>query len=313
MLAQPALEPDKSVINGRPRDVGAIAYIDGLLRRARPEIIVIGNSTAETDISLEQLGAELDVDPERIVTIALPNSIASHWYAILDHRVFQQGVHVPLVLVVSPVPGLLAVEPYTESSRNDLLVHLKEREPVLDQFVHRYPRIIEHLRQRRLAFRKRFLDNVRDDSASLLFDLDMDEVAQRVFHFNRLGGVEVDGEHDVNTAAVSLVVPRPKRGLLIPLMNLAKAYGTRIAFVCPPEAPGQFNARELQVPDDVVGKVASMVRDGGHTWIDLSREPLPTRWFDNARHLSREGAKHVTSRAGPELRRAVQAGPPPLP
>jgi hypothetical protein len=79
------------VLNGRHVHEPLVDAIDDLLARSRPEVVVLGNSIANTDFVVPAWAAETATDPRRIAKLSVPNTMAAHWYAILKNRVYEIG------------------------------------------------------------------------------------------------------------------------------------------------------------------------------------------------------------------------------
>jgi hypothetical protein len=292
---------DRGVVNGKPRQGGAVGYIDHELATRMPEVLVLGSSYAWTNLDQRVLAEALGLLPREVLVLSVPNSVCSHWYATLQHRVYDASLHVPLVIVVSSLTGLLQAEPYTETSRNDLLAHLEPKERVLDRFVHRRSPLFEAFRRRKIELREHLLREVRDRSIAALLEVDPEEAVQRVFHHARMAdGPDATGTAlDEDLAANGIA---PADSLLPELLRLATKEDTRLLFLRTPDAPWTPATRRDVVHQAAVAEVEAMVVRRGHEWLDLYDTRLQAKDFSNARHMSPEGAARFTALAGPHLR-----------
>src|SRR5688572_9934788 len=84
--------------------------IDAALREAPPDVVVLGNSSAERDVDPVGLSEALG---RRVWSGAIPGSFAPTWYVLLADRVLGQG-HRPEVVVIADGPvGMLVTRPDT--------------------------------------------------------------------------------------------------------------------------------------------------------------------------------------------------------
>ena len=307
-VADLELERAGQVVNGAVVGPDAAVAIDMMLAAAQPRVLVLGNSLANTNIDPDALARQLDLAPRDVAVVTVPNSIASHWYAILANRVFSAGHRPELVVVISSLHAMLLVEPYSEASRTSLIVQMEANEPVLDAYVRREPPWLERWRAQRLRWRQSALDTLRDESVALVMGGDTQEAMDRLFAGVQpdpaevmTGGalVDVRAEHHAAWA-----LPSPDRSLLGPLADLVAAHDAELVLVRSPTAPNLPKKLRDQVPANVEAEVARLVAARGQTFFDAIDVALPADAFANPRHMTLEGARQFTRILGPDLRAA---------
>ena len=114
------------ILNARVLQTSSREAMDRLLAVRRPRVVVVGPSYANTNVRPAQLAADLGISPDDVVLLSVPNSVGSHWYAILQYRLFAAGHRPDLVVVVSGLQSMLLTQPLTESSYVNLQVQLPE-------------------------------------------------------------------------------------------------------------------------------------------------------------------------------------------
>src|SRR5262249_51447312 len=137
------------LVNGRIRKQPVSELVGAWMDDRKPEVLVLGDSLANTNVDGSTLADALDMPRRKVLRVSLPNSVPAHWYALLEHQVYDRGLRVPLVIVVAPFPSLVVVEPYSEISRRSLDALLAPTEPVLDRFVDRRPSIWDRYERNR--------------------------------------------------------------------------------------------------------------------------------------------------------------------
>jgi hypothetical protein len=293
------------------RDVST-AIASGLAQSER-RVLVLGNSFANANLDPDELARQIGIRPVKVGVIAIPNSVSSHWYAILENAVFGPGYRPELIVVVSSLQAMLTVEPYSEVSRQNLLVHLRPSEPVLDRYVARGPPWLERWSSQRLLWRQAALDTLRDRSVGLVFAGDTEAAMRRVFREDELQrhrdagrSVPVVGLGEGGQVA-PVARSSVERSLLGELSTLCEDHGAGLLMIRPPSAPR--TPRDLR---DVVGEgvpeaAAALLAERGHRLLDEVHRKLPRGAFDNPRHMTAEGATTFTGLIGDDLRRAWEA------
>ncbi len=319
------------VMNGRRLNVSVVERMERDLAQYRPDVLVLGNSYANTNVVPRLLAEAWGLPPRKVRVFSVPNSVGSHWYAILKNRVYANGHHPPLVVVVSPLQSTLLVEPYSESSYTNLWVHMDPDEPVLDRKVPRTSLLWRKLRQKRGAVRDGVLAGIRDAAIGLVFgggdDLRQvnDAAMERVFHDRNVDmsryrhALPVAETRDGETGPGA--VPHPADSMLPELTELATANGSRLVFVRTPMAPRTPPDELDAVPDGWEEAAAELVAASGHVWADLYRLPVQDALFHNPGHMTDEGARLFTRAlvrtlaahglTGPERRAAPWRPAPP--
>ena len=89
------------IINGRVVEGGVVEIIEDKLAQTDPDVIILGNSLSNTDLNPILLATELGINKGKVQKFSIPNSIAAHWYAILKNRVYANGHHPKVVLILS--------------------------------------------------------------------------------------------------------------------------------------------------------------------------------------------------------------------
>ena len=156
------------IVNGHLTHGGTAKFIEDSLRQHRPEVIVLGNSLANTDIQPALLARRLGLPPKKVQRYSVPNSLAPHWYAILKNRVYANGRQPRVVIVLSDLQSLVAVRPRSEASYLNLATQLGDSEPVIDAKLGRGNFGLERVRENRGRVRERSLTMVRNASINLL-------------------------------------------------------------------------------------------------------------------------------------------------
>ena len=79
------------ILNGKVADATTAEVIERVLEQRPPELLVLGPSYANTNVSPDILSERLGIPTDRIVMLSVPNSVGAHWYAMLKYRLFEQG------------------------------------------------------------------------------------------------------------------------------------------------------------------------------------------------------------------------------
>lgn len=309
------------VMNGRRLNTSVVDAMEAELAKHEPEVLIVGNSYANTNIDPKLVAKALDLPPRKVRVLSVPNSVGSHWYAMLKNRVYANGHHPPLVIVVSPLQSMLLTEPYSEASYTNLTVQLEPTEPLLDTKIARSSELVSLLRQKRGAVRDTLLAGVRDAAVGLIYPSerlrrDNEQALERVFHDSKidmeryrsaLPVVETREGGETGAAAV----PHPTESMLPHLAELATANGSRLLFVRSPMAPRTPPGELDAVPEGWEQATFEVLDDAGHFLADLSGLPMQDALFHNPGHMSDEGARLFTRALTQVIRdRDVYGGPP---
>lgn len=295
------------VLNGKITRLGVVAEMESLLAMQRPSVLVIGNSVANTNISPSVLAKGLGVPEEKVLVFSVPNSVSSHWYAAMEHRIYDDGYDVPLVLVVSPLMAFLAYEPVSEASYEDLMVQLEGSEPVLGRYLDLSHPERRQLIRNRVLVRDLLLNTVRDtsvgfvlggtpaDTAASLNRLFSDENIDNARH--NPGADDAFGDKDTTVG-----LPTAEESLVEPFSQLLQQNGSTMVFVRVPMSQRTPESKRDEVTDAAQAEVASVMSRYGHTLVDLSDVQLPPRSFKNKTHMTSEGATAFTRLVVDEVR-----------
>lgn len=289
------------VLNGRITPLGVVAEMESLMAMHRPAVLVLGNSYANTNIVPEKLANGLQVPKSKVLTMSVPNSVSSHWYAILEHRVYEDGYQVPVVIIVAGLQSLLCYEPYSESSYEDLMVQLDSDEPVLGRFIDLdHPELRQVLRNR-VMVRDLVMNTVRDSSVALFFgggSAATTEAMNRLFSdenidMARHNSVQPNLADESDDSSVE-GLPTADESLVEELAQLAQQNGSILVFVRPPMKAWTPEDRQDTVTEQTEEEVKAILARYGHVYLDMTEIQLPRRAYKNMRHLSPEGAEMFT-------------------
>ncbi len=305
---------------------GAVAAINRLLEAKRPRVIVLGPSYANTDISPELLAERMGLERGDVALLSVPNSVGSHWYAILKYRVFEPGHRPEHIIVVSGLQSMLLNTPLTESSRVNLDVHLPPEggDAVLtervahsgalwwgrlkDQRTKVRDAIFSVLRDRPVralaATKRRTLQS--DDVRKALDKVFADEVVDPVRLSRNRAVTAIDTEaHGYDLS----VLPKPEASFLGPITELASASGAHITWVRPPMEPGIPAELDDVVPEGFEAAAREVVEGAGGAFLDLRRLPMTEAMFRNADHMNKEGSRRFTLAVAEALRESGWGAP----
>lgn len=298
------------VLNGKITPLGVVAEIDSLLAMHQPRVLVLGNSLANTNLDTGRLAHGLGIPEGKVLTLSVPNSISSHWYAILEHRVYDASYQPQVVLVVAGLQSLLAVEPYSEASYEDLMIQLDSDEPVLGRYIDLDHPELRTLMRNRVLVRDLAMNTIRDNAVGLFF---AGGSAANTDAMNRLFSDEnIDmRRHLTATPAASGEdmdegslegLPSAADSLVEDLARLAQQNGSILVFVRPPMKPWTPEDRKDTVDAQAEAEIAAILARYGHAYLDMSELRLPPRAFKNLRHYSPEGAQMFTDAVAEELK-----------
>lgn len=302
------LENAGRVLNGTVYDHSTVRQMGLELQRARPRVLILGNSLATTNIEPRVVARQLGLKPHKVVVFAVPNAVSSHVYAILKNRVFARGYDVELVIVMSSLRSMLTVEPYSEASRQNLVVQLAPEEPILEQHVQRDLSWLETWNHQRLLWRQAGLDGLRDASVALTLGGNAEASMGRVFHFTNLNSVLTEGSSPIvdvrgaNDELAVLELPTPEASLLPELGRLIRDNGARLLMIRSPASPQTPIERSDWVPEGTSEAVEAMLAAQGHRFLDRYEHEMPADQFENLRHMKLGGSYHFTHAIADDLR-----------
>jgi hypothetical protein len=311
---QQALANAGKVVNGSVVESGSVAAIDRLLASREPEVLLLGPSYANTDARPDLLSRRLLIPRDDLALLSVPNSVGSHWYAMLKYRVFEAGHRPKLVVVISGLQSMLLATPLTEASHVNLAVHFPETGPdaTLAAAVRTDSRLgLARLREQRSALRDRVFDALRYRPVSLLLTSprepgvairpgEVRAALDRVFDDSRvdmrLHGrstpvVELDREERFYDATM---LPTPEASLIGPITALARAHGAQIVWVRPPMSPHIPAHLDDVVAPGVQERVVELVRSEGGHFLDMRALGMSADMFKNEDHMNDEGSRRFT-------------------
>jgi hypothetical protein len=319
------------VFNARVLDGNAAAAMDQLLAQRAPDVIVLGPSYANTDVDPIRLANRLGVARDSVALMSVPNSIGSHWYAMLKYRVFDAGYRPRLIVVVSGLQSMLLNTPLTESSFVNLEVQLPEEgDPLIAAKVTqdtslRWARI----REQRGKVRAAWFDWLRDAPLTTFTALTPTQVRAslgRVFddaridmrlHGSSIPVVEANrGPERLYDASM---LPSPDQSFMGDATRLAAEHGAQVVWIRPPMSP--FIPKELAdvVLPGVQERAVEVVEQEGGTFLDMRGIPMTVDMFRNEDHMNEEGSRLFSERIASALidvdamyPNPGPGGPPPL-
>ncbi|HHO52270.1 MAG TPA: hypothetical protein ENK18_15695 [Deltaproteobacteria bacterium] len=304
------LENAGRILNGTVYDHSAVRQMNLELQRARPRVLILGNSLAMTNIEPKVVARQLGLKPHKVVVFSVPNAVGSHLYAILENRVFDKGFDVELVIIMSSLRSLLIVEPYSEASRQNLLVQLDPEEPVLDRYIERERSWLETWDHQRLLWRQAGLDGLRNASVAATLGGNAEASMGRVFHYTNLEDLVPEGHSpivDVRGAGDELAavdLPTPGASLLPELARLANDNDAKLLVIRSPASPQTPPERSDWVPEGTSEATAALLADAGHRFLDMYGHEMPADQFENLRHMTLGGSYHFTHAIADDLRAA---------
>lgn len=284
-----------TVVNGVKRKEGAVAYMESQLAKSQPKVLILGNSYANTNLAPMQISYALGIQPGKVLTMSVPNSVSSHWYAILQHRVYDQGYQVPLILIVGGLQSLLMYEPYSEASYEDLMVQLDAREPVLGRYIDLSHPELRKLARNRVLFRDVGLNTLRDTALDLFF------TGGTEAHTAALEKLFSDENMDMSRHTIPGMdeesiegLPTPAESMIEDLARMVQANGSTLVYVRTPLLARTPEEKSDKVPEQTLHEVEAIFMRYGHVFLNLYDLELPVAAYKNAAHLSPEGARLFT-------------------
>ena len=301
------------VMNGKRLLVPAVERIEKDLEKRQPRVLILGNSVANTNLSPVMVADQLQLPRRKVRVFSIPNSVSAHWYAILKNRVYANGHDPRLVIVVSSLRSMLVTEPYSEASLQNYEVHLEPEEEVLDRFVPRRNLWVSDFKINARAVHDDFFDGARQLAINATFGEEhpkhTEDIIRGVFaRKNMISApgpeknlgeldLEVDDDHDLS--------------MVVELGRLAAENGTKLVFVRSPqrepEDGGSDNQETIRRASEAL---SAALATHGHVFVDASEEAYSRDLFDDAHHMTRDGARLFTEQVNPLLEEAWLARRP---
>lgn len=295
------------VLNGKRLHEPLLAAIDQLLDRTDPEIVVLGNSIANTDFVTREFARALDVPERRIAKVSIPNTMAAHWFVVLKNRVYARGHRPRLVLVVSDLQSLLVTRPRSEASHVALSIQRGASEPELDAKLGARLWALERARENRTVARDRLLTFLRNrfvdvwrgeawsDSRATDAALARVFADERTDHRLHRRVIPIFDETKLFTASYDVdTLGRVDEGFAPDLLRVVREHGGTLAYVRPPLSPRLPDRIGDLVPDALAAEVPGAFAAQGHRYLDLRGIPTSASQFQNLDHMTPEGGRRFT-------------------
>jgi hypothetical protein len=297
---------------------GKAAAFERKLKSFEADVLVLGSSLARTNVRVEQLAEELGVSERSVVMLTLPNATAAHWYAIMRNRVFANGHRPRVVVLVGALTTMVTPEILMDSNVERLMNQLSEDEPVIGAKVlgTTNPITMRYLfmRERAGFLRDELLAHYRDWALTQLYGSNgkiaeghrlaeranelvfADEAMDYGLHAGQSTGLYGGAVEQIDLTGIDVA-----RDSLIPdIAELALLHGTNVVFVRTPFPPSN---NDNDLVDPVMEREAERVMEAsGAGYLDMRSLNLDDSYFQDMRHMSREGATLFTAALGASLR-----------
>lgn len=309
------------VLNGRVTDVGARAGMDAILQATDPQVVLLGPSYANTDLRREVIAKHLNVPVHDMALLSVPNSVGSHWYAILRYRLFDKGYRPKLVVVVSGLQSMLLTTPLTESSWMNLEAQLDDPSDALvrAKASRNHSLVLARAREQRGQVRAAVFDVLRflpprwflpsrsrrgmgmpaTEVRSSLDRVFADERVDMSLHTTNSSPIEVNRQVRAYDPAM---LPSPQSSFIGDITDLAAEHGARVVWVRPPMSPDIPRDLDDTVLPGVQAQTVQMVQDRGSDFLDMRRLPMSRDMFKNEDHMNDEGSIRFSEALGVALR-----------
>lgn len=298
------------ILNGLVLERDAAEVMDSVLETRRPDVLILGPSYANTDVSPDILAARLGIDRDRITLLSVPNSVGSHWFAMLKYRVFGNGHQPPLIVVVSGLQSMLLTTPLTESSFVNLRVHLPpEGDPVVDARVKEDAWLTwARLREQRGKVRGVWFDLLRRvpllwmaGDRGRMTALEARGALDRVFDDARIdmrlygrSTPVVEANRGLDRYYTPEMLPPPEEGFLPEITELARQHGSRVVWVRPPMSPHIPEHLDDRAPEGFQERAQALVEERGGLFVDMRALPMTAAMFKNEDHMNEEGSRRFS-------------------
>lgn len=301
-----------------PKATGRAAVFERKLRSHQTDVLVLGSSLARTNVRTDQLADELGIPRRNVVMLTLPNATAAHWYAILRNRVYANGHEPRLVIMVGALTTMVTPDILMDTNVERLMNQLTDDEPVIGAKVlgTNSPAMFRYLfmRERAGAIRDDALTSYRDWAIAWLFGdkgkpsegrrlaeranevVFADEKMDYALHTRSSTGLYDGAVEELDLTGLDVA----RESLIPDIGALAAEHGTAVAFVRTPFPPS--NADNDLVDPAVEAEAAQVMADAGSAYLDLRSLNLDDSYFQDMRHMSREGATIFTAALAESLR-----------
>ncbi|HMV65804.1 MAG TPA: hypothetical protein PKA64_03050 [Myxococcota bacterium] len=305
------------------------AQFERELARREPEVIIFGSSLANRGVDLPVLARSLGLQENKVMLMQLPHSSIAHWYAMLKNRVFARGHEPKLVLVVDAFTSMLNHDLLAELQPNvdRLVAELGPNEPVISSKVFHISNAEEFrqyfVRERASELRQSMLDAYRDAAIGLLYgrrgrpeetEKLIEAVNEEVFANDKMD-YSLHNPSDDGVFAASRIVTTAsgqfdlkRDGLLEDMAKLVEGRDTNIVYVRIPLPPS--NADMDYVPPEIEQEAVTWIEELGQVYLDMRALDLDDSYFEDMRHLSKQGSQLFTTSLGRVLAsmRALESG-----
>lgn len=260
---------------------------DKLLSDAQPDVVVVGNSLAASDVDLKALQQATGLKAATLRENASPGPT---WYTLLKFRLFEAGYRPKVILVVSSLNAMLRTRPDGEMGMARLQQHFAEPDDVLARkLLGGNPRW-RRMKERRTQLRASILDDLKYTVAGSKADEDLEKVFDMAAVLS--GGptqvMPIVEQEAVSTETATGI----EASFILDIIELGKKNGAKVIFVRVPVAPA--SARYDMVPMDVQREVVQAINTAGGGWLDLSGLPVSEADFRDGRHMAAGGASRFT-------------------
>jgi hypothetical protein len=271
------------------------------LKESQPDIVIVGNSMAFTDVDLEQLEKETGLKGAHIKE---NGSSAPTWYTLLKYRVFENGHRPKVVVVVAWLAPMLETKLTAPKSLAVLNRHFAEPDAVLATRTLADAGLVGSLRSRAEAVKAGWMEALRDGVVGLIFGEAPEEALGKVFaqgeflkDASEVRVIPVQEQVRETTASAEV---NPADSYLGEITALCRQYGADVVFLRAPLAPSN-RSEETATPAQLRDTIRTL-NSLGAGWVDLWDEDVPETEFADIRHLNRTGKKHLTSRLAESLK-----------
>jgi hypothetical protein len=285
-----------------------------LKERRKVKVIIFGNSMAKRDIDLQLLAQNLGLKKNDVMSLTVPDSGGSLWYAALKNRVYAQGYEPQLILMAADLSAMLGTTPLTDEDERELIAQLTDDEEVIAEKVYdgsdfRWLRLKQH----RGDIRAATLSGIRDLSVGTVFgESDKNSLVQgrnearpaldRVFDDEKVDWtlhnrvIPIVEERD---ALGTYELAQPAASLIPDICSMATDHGTPLVFVRTPLSPDNTDDYH---PPSTERSVPKLLNELGCGYLDMRGLDLRDRHFDDPLHLNEAGATLFTQNLAKALK-----------
>ncbi len=300
------------ILNSRVIDQGVVVAMEAMLERRQPEVLIIGPSYANTDVRPDLIAARLGIPRDKVLLLSVPNSVGSHWYALLKNRVYANGHEPKLVVVVSGLQSMLLNTPLTESSFVNLGVHLSdEPDPEIQKRVKRTSDMhVAHMREQRGKLREsvfnalRFrpaMSLVRNEQGRRLSVVEVRGALARVFdddnvdmHLHNASMPIVEADRLDDRGYTPDMLPPPEETFIPVITDLVESHGGRTVWVRPPMSPHIADHLDDVVLPGVQEATQQLLAPRAGDYVDMRALPMTAAMFKNEDHMNEEGSRRFS-------------------